>query len=144
MQTNKELMRLIKEHQLENNVLLLGQRDDVAEWMRAMDIFVLSSKAEGFPNVVCEAMASGVRCVVTDVGDAALIVGNEGVVVAPEDANALAVGIEQAIYELSADVHRQAIETGRKRMQAEFGADQMNAAYVRLWREVANQADSKG
>src|SRR5690625_528734 len=144
VQTNKELMRLIKEHQLENNVLLLGQRDDVAEWMRAMDIFVLSSKAEGFPNVVCEAMASGVRCVVTDVGDAALIVGNEGVVVAPEDANALAVGIEQAIYELSADVHRQAIETGRKRMQAEFGADQMNAAYVRLWREVANQADSKG
>src|SRR5699024_4134616 len=102
------------------------------------------SKAEGFPNVVCEAMASGVRCVFTDVGDAALIVGTEGVVVAPEDANALAVGIEQAIYELSDDVHRQAVEIGGKRMQAEFGADQVNAAYVRLCREVANQADSKG
>lgn len=139
VQTNKALMQLIQEHELQNNVLLLGQRDDVAQWMQAMDIFVLSSKAEGFPNVVCEAMATGVRCVVTDVGDAALIVGDEGVVVPPEDAEALAEGVERAIYELSSDVHRQAVEKGRQRMQAEFSSEQMNAAYVRLWREVAGQ-----
>lgn len=139
VQTNKELMRLINEHQLQNNVLLLGQRDDVAQWMQAMDIFVLASKAEGFPNVVCEAMASGLRCVVTDVGDAALIVGEEGIVVPAEDSGALAAGIEEAIHDLGADTHRQAVAKGRERMQSEFGIQQMNAAYLRLWHEVANR-----
>src|SRR5690625_5446993 len=99
-------MQLIQEHELQNNVLLLGQRDDVAQWMQAMDIFVLSSKAEGFPNVVCEAMATGVRCVVTDVGDAALSVGDEGGVVPRGGAEALAEGVERGREAVRCDGRR--------------------------------------
>ena len=140
VQTNKELMQCINKLQLQHNVLLLGQRTDVAAWMQAMDIFVLPSKAEGFPNVVCEAMACGLRCVVTDVGDAALIVGQDGIVVPAEESSALAAGIEQALHELSTDVHRRAVRQGRVRVQERFSIEHMNAAYIRLWQDVANQA----
>lgn len=143
-QTNKSFMALLKQYELLSNVLLLGQRDDVPEWMQAMDVFVLSSKAEGFPNVVCEAMASGVRCVVTDVGDAAYIVDEYGIVVAPEDADALAQGIRQALHELGTDVHRQAVEQGPVRIASQFSLAQMVSAYTTLWQQVGESGRTHG
>lgn len=68
---------------------LLGERDDIEILLPAFDISSLSSYGEGFPNVIVEAMACGIPCVVTDVGDCAKIVGNTGVVVPPRDADAL-------------------------------------------------------
>ena len=62
-------------------------------FLAAMDVFCLSSKSEGFPNVVAEAMAMQVPCVVTDVGDASIIVSNSGTVVEPMNAAALAEGL---------------------------------------------------
>lgn len=69
---------------------LLGERDEMEELTAALDIACLSSYGEGFPNVVCEAMACGVPCVVTDVGDCARIVGRTGRVVPARRPEALA------------------------------------------------------
>ncbi len=66
--------------------------DDMPAAYNSLDIATSASESEGFPNVIGEAMACGVPCVVTDVGDATLIVGETGVVVPPGNARALAAG----------------------------------------------------
>lgn len=71
---------------------LLGERDDIWRLTPAFDIASSASFGESFPNVVCEAMACGIPCVVTDVGDCAEIVGNTGIVVEPRNPQALANG----------------------------------------------------
>ncbi len=74
-------------------VLALGERRDVSRLLRGADVLVLPSRTEGTPNVVIEAMASEVLCLVTDVGDSARIVGDTGVVIPPQDAVALRDGL---------------------------------------------------
>lgn len=88
---NQELRRLIHELGLVRRTHLLGERHDIPRLTAALDVFSLSSYCESFPTVIGEAMACGVPCVVTDVGDAAWIVGDDtGHVVPPRDPGALA------------------------------------------------------
>src|SRR5205807_529852 len=75
-------------------LLALGERTDVQRLLRGFDIAVLSSTSEGFPNTVGEAMATGLPCVVTDVGDTKALVEDTGIVVPPRDSKALAAGLE--------------------------------------------------
>ncbi|AMN50843.1 glycosyltransferase [Psychrobacter sp. P2G3] len=76
---NKELMSWIKQYDLLDNFRLLGQRNDVPKCLRAMDIFCLHSKTEGFPNVVGEAILSDTTCVAINVGDVGVLLDEESI-----------------------------------------------------------------
>jgi len=91
-----ELITLIEELNIQHLVRLLGVRDDVSDLMSAADIFVLSSKWEGFGLVVAEAMAVERVVVATDCGGIAQVLGNCGYLVPNLDAAALALSIEAA------------------------------------------------
>ena len=78
----------------------VGHTDDLVGAYSAIDILCLSSVAEGFPNVLAEAMCAGLPCVTTDVGDAVHLVGDCGWVVAPNDANALGSALEEEVESL--------------------------------------------
>ncbi len=100
---NQTLMTKVTQHGLESAVSLLGEREDIPSIMAASSVVALSSVAEGFPNVIGEAMACGTPCVVTDVGDSLWIVGDTGVVVPPKDSSALADGIVKLLTEAQHD-----------------------------------------
>lgn len=83
----------LKQNTAKEAIHLLGERSDISKLLAAMDIVTSSSSyGEGFSNVIGEAMACGVPCVVTDVGDSSAIVGDTGIVVPPRDPEALVVG----------------------------------------------------
>ena len=79
---NPAINKMIHDNNIDKKKLhLLGQRNDIRAILSATDVLVLPSDGEAFPNVVGEAMACEVPCVVTDVGDCAEIVGKTGRVV---------------------------------------------------------------
>lgn len=89
----EELERLAAELGLGSRVRFTGDRRDMTAIYSALDAVVSSSYGEGFPNALGEAMACGVPCAVTDVGDSALIVGALGKVAPPRDPERLADGL---------------------------------------------------
>ncbi|KAF0109280.1 MAG: putative phosphatidylinositol alpha-mannosyltransferase [Anaerolineaceae bacterium] len=114
---------------------LLGPRDDSPRLTAALDVAALSSASEAFPTVVGEAMACEIPCAVTDVGDAADIVGETGRVVPPGDPPALAEAW-QSLLALPAAERAALGQQARRRVLARFDIKQTAAAYARLYRDI--------
>jgi glycosyltransferase involved in cell wall biosynthesis len=119
----------------------LGRRADLSDLARAMDLHVLSSASEAFPNVVCETMLSGTPNAVTDVGDTRLIVGDTGWLVPPHDPEALAAAIRQAWLERSTrpDEWERRRAAARERIAKRFTFERMAQAYEEVWRKLARR-----
>jgi glycosyltransferase involved in cell wall biosynthesis len=132
---NVRLTTLVTELGLGGRVRLLGERGDVPAIMAAVDVMVSSSWTEAFPNVVGEAMACGVPCVVTDVGDSSWIVGDTGRVVAPRRPEALAAAV-QGLLSLPPAERRQLGLAARKRVEREFSLGTVGRRYEDLYRSV--------
>lgn len=98
---------------------LLGRRDDVPQVMAALDVLASSSVGEAFPNVLGEAMACGIPCAVTDVGDCAHIVEGYGRVVPPGDMAGLAEQLVQLLA-LPADVRDRMAQAMRRTVTERF------------------------
>ncbi|MBK5065936.1 glycosyltransferase family 4 protein [Paraburkholderia domus] len=119
---NKALTTYADTPALRGRVHLLGARSDIPAVMPGFDILCLSSRTEGLPTVVGEAMACGVPCVVTNVGDTAELVGNTGIVVPPADHVALAEALEHMVS-MSDTQRRRLGEDARARIQVDFSID---------------------
>lgn len=130
--SNLELRSLIESRGGNAVFRLLGERSDVSHLMSTMDVYCLSSKAEGFPNVVAEAMLMQVPCVVTNVGDAARIVGEAGRVVPPGQPKALADAL-LAIESMS-EIQRQEMGVAaRKRIVEHYDIRVIAQRYSELY-----------
>jgi glycosyltransferase involved in cell wall biosynthesis len=131
---NTELVKMLLKQGVSDHVTMLGRRNDIAVVMNALDVHVLSSLGEAFPNVLAEAMACGTPCVTTDVGDAAYIVGETGWVVPAQDSNALADGIAAALMcfaDQSRWVHHQ--RAARLRIETNFTIERMVGLFDQAW-----------
>jgi glycosyltransferase involved in cell wall biosynthesis len=134
--SNAALNETIKARGLASCIHLLGRRDDMPRLMVALDVLASSSYGEAFPNVLGEAMACRVPCVVTDVGDSAEIVGDSGRVVPSGDM----AGLARHIVELLSLPPEQKLALGsqaRARVEANYEIAQVARRYMDFYERVA-------
>jgi glycosyltransferase involved in cell wall biosynthesis len=139
---NGELVRAMESAGIRSVTHLLGLRSDISRLMAALDVLASSSFGEAFPNVLGEAMACGVPCAVTDVGDSAYIVGDTGKVVLAEDMAGLAAAMESLL--LLSPVERQALGLrARSRVAENFEIGQVVKRYEAFYEDLAAMGRAK-
>lgn len=130
--TNSVLVEKIQEYDVEHSCILLGAVD-AAEMLPAFDIYISSSGwGEGFPNVLGEALACGVPCVSTDVGDSAAVVGNCGIVTAVGKSSALA----EAAFQLIKTRGEYSSQICRRDIEQNYSIDRISQEYINLYKQV--------
>ena len=129
-----EVAAALEAQGLSDRVELLGARENVSELLARADLFVLSSRSEGFPVSILEAMAAGLPVVATDVGGVAEAVldGETGILVPPADPEALAAALERLVDDVELRHHLGA--AGRARALRLFDAPRYRAAHLALYR----------
>lgn len=137
-QSNKKLVNMIEEFNLNKEVQLLGVRKDIPELMRTSDIYVSSSISEGFPNVIGEAMASELYCVATDAGDTKYILDEFGIIVPIKDPEKLAEAILHVINMDDDDLMNMKFHA-RKRIEEEFSIQRIVKQYEEMYQKIANK-----
>ncbi|HAC66280.1 MAG TPA: glycoside hydrolase [Cyanothece sp. UBA12306] len=117
----------------EKNFYFLGERQDIPYITAGLDISSLvSAWGEGFPNVIGEAMACGIPCVVTDVGDSASIVGDTGKIVPPKQPELLAKAWQELI-ELGVENRKNLSQKARRRIIELFSLELIVNRYEMLY-----------
>ncbi|MGH9637107.1 MAG: glycosyltransferase family 4 protein [Candidatus Angelobacter sp.] len=131
--TQPELAEAIQKNELRAHVILLGERADIPRLNNAFDIGCSASAwGEGFSNSIGEAMACGVPCAVTDVGDSAYIVADSGFIAPPRAPESLAYAIVRLIN-MGRSGRQQLGAKARQRIEAEFSLPAIVQSYENLY-----------
>lgn len=136
--TNEALNSWIYDAGLQGCVVMLGERNDISTCLLAMDVFCLPSKTEAFPLVLGEAMAVARPVVTTDVGDAALLVGDTGIVVPACDSQSLC---DALLHMLNySDIERKRLGvSARQRIETLFSMRSMVSRMQDIYRAVCDK-----
>jgi glycosyltransferase involved in cell wall biosynthesis len=133
---NSRLTKLVRDLDLDRSIVLLGPRSDIELIYPALDVLTLCSNyGEGFPNVLCEAMACNVPCVATNIGDSAEIIGDCGLIVPLRDPQALA-GAWQTLLERPSQLRT---DSARLRVATRYSLEKMCAHYESFYRSIAQK-----
>ncbi len=140
-ENNVALRGLVARHGLQKCVHLLGRRSDMPRLMASLEVLASPSHGEAFSNVLGEAMACGVPCVVTDVGDSAEIVGETGRVVQSGDMAGLARHIQE-LLSLPIEERARLGQQARARVAANYEIGYVTRLYEEFYERMAGGNDS--
>jgi glycosyltransferase involved in cell wall biosynthesis len=132
---NSALTSLVDSLGLAGHCHLLGPRRDVPRVMAALDILASSSISEAFPLTVGEAMACGVPCAATDVGDSAMMVGTTGRIVPASDPPSMADAWKEMLT-ITPDARNSMGIAARRRVCELFDLDAVTRRYEGLYRTL--------
>lgn len=130
----EDTKKLILENDLSSRVILLGRRNDISEIVNSSDFFVLSSKYEGLPTVLIEAMACKKFIISTDCGGSSEILGDTGVLVPTENSEALANAMLDALKYSKEDIRLNGLKA-RKRVEKLFSLEKSVQNWLNLYEQ---------
>lgn len=128
-----DVNKLIYIKGLSDSVEIMGKRDDISILLSQADFFVLSSKYEGLPTVVIEAMSSGTFVIGTDCGGTAEIMGDTGILVKSQNSQALAKAMQQALSLSNEQVEVNNLQA-RKRIEELFSLEKSVKKWLKIYR----------
>ncbi len=136
MEEKAKFVKYVNNLKLNENVLMLGVKDDVIPYYCTADIFALPSYSEGLPLALLEAMACGVPVVVSDVGGIPSVIENikDGILVKPKNAYDLADKIEWCVK--NPEKLKKIGENAREKARKEFNLERMTDEYILLFKEL--------
>lgn len=127
-----QLEQLIVDLGISDYVVLLGKRSDIPTLLNKADYFILSSRHEGLPTVVIEAMACGTFVIATDCGGSAEIMGDTGILVPPQNSEALAQALNQAVNETALEIQANNLKA-RQRVEELFSLEKSVQNWLKLY-----------
>jgi glycosyltransferase involved in cell wall biosynthesis len=134
--SNRPLNSEIDRAGIRSSTILLGLRKDISALLAALDLYVSSSsRGEAFPMIIGEAMACGVPCVATDVGDSARIISSIGRIVPPGQPETLAAAAME-ILTFPSEERDSLGRAARARVEAEYNLSIIAQKYMRLYHDV--------
>jgi glycosyltransferase involved in cell wall biosynthesis len=138
-----ELEELAAARGISHRIQFLGEYSDIPRLLAASDFGLLTSREEGFSNVILEGMAAGLAMIVTDVGGnaEAVVHGETGFVVPPRNPKA----IGDAILELARNPEQRKRfgAAARKRVEKEFSIDKCVKAHADLYEEMLDKVEAR-
>lgn len=134
--SNSQVSTWVQDAGIKDVTHLLGMREDIPRLTAAFDLASSFSWGESFPNTIGEAMACGVPCVVTDVGDSAYLVSDTGLIVKPGDVYGLTVAWEK-LLRLRPDERRSLGKRARARVAEHFEIGDIVRRYESFYDELA-------
>jgi glycosyltransferase involved in cell wall biosynthesis len=140
----REVAATIEARGLTERIDLLGTRCDVPDVLASADIFVLSSRSEGFPISILEAMGAGLPVVATDVGgvDESVVEGETGLLIPAGDPGALAAALDLLLTDRA--LRQRLGAAGRERVRRQFDVAGFRQAHVELYRRELERASATG
>ncbi len=134
---NQELKRKISNLNLDDIFSLHDFTNNTFDFYNLSDIYLSTSKFEGFPNVVCEAMLMELVPVATNAGESKLIIGDSGFVAEVGDVNSLADSIS-ILYHMEKNLRQNLSIKAKNRIINKFGLDKIINEYKQLYKELDN------
>lgn len=129
-----QLEQLIVDLGISDYVVLLGKRSDIPTLLNKADYFVLSSRHEGLPTVVIEAMACHTFVIATDCGGSAEIMGNTGILVPPQNSEALAQALKEAVERTPLEIQENNFKA-RQRVEELFSLEKSVQNWLKLYEQ---------
>jgi glycosyltransferase involved in cell wall biosynthesis len=132
----QNLQQQVDELNLSDRVKMPGCAGNILDWYRRADIFVLSSRYEGFPNALLEAMANGCSCISydCDTGPSEIIINEQnGLLIAPEDIDSLAEAMERLVKDEKLRAH---IAANAIKVRENFSQHRIMDMWIQFFEEV--------
>ena len=132
----------IRKYRMENFTELYEAFDDVRVFFKQIDVLLLPSKfGEGFPNVLAEAMAYGIPCIATSIGDSEKIIGQSGWVVPNQKPKEIVSAFEEIIEMRKNKSWLKIKNTARNRIEKNFSISKMITSYSKCWKDIFESAN---